>query len=74
MEARGELVSNDFFSSREELMAELLNEYRREFWAEGQMFYAYKRLNTKTMLWKTDREVTERDYIVPLPLSEVNAG
>ncbi len=73
MEARGELVPNDFFPSREVLMAELLNEYRREFWAEGQMFYAYKRLNTKTMLWKTDREVTERDYIVPLPLSEVNA-
>lgn len=46
--------------AREELNAEILNEYRREFWGEGQMFYAYKRLGVKEMMWKTDREVEEK--------------
>lgn len=53
------------------LKEEIIREYRREFYAEGQMFFTYKRLGTKQMLWKSDREVTERDYIVPLPSSEL---
>jgi len=56
----------------EQLMAEVIREYRREFFGEGQMFYTYKRLGTKNMLWKTDREVGEQDYIVPLPSTELN--
>ena len=56
--------------TQEALTTEILREYRREFFGEGQMFYTYKRLGTKSMLWKTDREVTEEDYVVPLPSSE----
>ena len=56
--------------TQETLTTEILREYRREFFGEGQMFYTYKRLGTKSMLWKTDREVTEEDYVVPLPSSE----
>lgn len=57
--------------SAEALQEEILREYRREFYAEGQMFYTYKRLGAKQMLWKTDREINEKDYIVPLPSSEL---
>lgn len=49
----------------------LLQEYRREFFAEGQMFYTYKRLGAKRMMWKSDREVSEKDYLPPLPASEM---
>ena len=68
MAEKNALITTDM--AREELNAEILNEYRREFWGEGQMFYAYKRLGVKEMMWKTDREVEEKDYIVPLPTTE----
>lgn len=50
---------------------EMLNEYRREFFAEGQMFYAYKRLNNPAMLWASDA-ISEQDYVLPLPSTEYN--
>ena len=68
MQARSVTVADLNQSQMDE---EILKEYRREFWAEGQMFYTYKRLGVSEMLWKTDREVTEKDYIVPLPSSEL---
>lgn len=70
MEARGESVSG--FNSKELLDSEIVNEYRIEFWAEGQMFYTYKRLGSKSMLWKTDGMVTEANYSLPLPRTEIN--
>ena len=68
MRARNVAV-NDL--SETALQEEILREYRREFYGEGQMFFTYKRLGAKQMLWKTDREISERDYIVPLPTSEL---
>ena len=59
---------------QEQLMTEIIREYRREFFGEGQMFYTYKRLGIKNMLWKTDREVGEQDYVVPLPSTELTAN
>lgn len=49
---------------------EILKEYRREFYAEGQMFFTYKRLGKKKMLWR-GVEVKEEDYVLPLPKTEV---
>lgn len=71
MEARNVSVTA---LTQEEMTAEILNEYRREFWGEGQMFYTYKRLGMTKMLWKSDREITEKDYIVPLPASELDSN
>lgn len=60
------------FASTEELKAELEKEYRREFFAEGQMFYYYKRNNVKR-LWSSESvDMRERDYILPLPNTEYN--
>jgi len=56
------------------LEKEIAEEYRREFWGEGQLFYFYKRRNmlkipsgnSPTMLL----DMNENHYNVPLPLSE----
>ena len=57
------------FASLEELRSEVVNEYRRELFGEGQMFYTYKRLGANKMLWNNN-VITEDDYIVPLPATE----
>jgi len=51
------------------IKAEVLNEYRREFIGEGQMFFQYKRRGTAIMMNNANR-MTEDDYIVPLPSTE----
>lgn len=53
----------------EELRKAVIEEYRREFFAEGQMFYTYKRTNSSLMLWGA-KEIAEENYIVPVPASE----
>ena len=57
------------FASMEEANAEILNEYRREFFGEGQMFFTYKRLGETSILWNKD-VMNEDSYIVPLPATE----
>ena len=67
MSARNEQPAE--FASLDEAKAEIINEYRREFLAEGQMFFTYKRLGAQNMLWNSNT-VTEANYIVPVPASE----
>lgn len=59
------------FASLDEVRSEVIDEYRREFYAEGLMFYVYKRLGTAAMKWNSD-EMTENQYIIPLPNTEYN--
>ncbi len=59
------------FTTMDEVKAEVINEYRRELFAEGQMFFTYKRIASKDMMWN-DKTMTEDDYIVPLPQTEYN--
>lgn len=57
------------FNSLDEVKTWIENEYRREFYAEGQMFYTYKRLGENNIKWcKT--AVNENTYILPLPETE----
>jgi hypothetical protein len=58
------------FTSKTEVLSTILKEYRKEFYGEGLMFYTYKRLNIKNVLW-ANREVTEDDYVIPLPDTEI---
>ncbi|MGM9701228.1 MAG: hypothetical protein ACI3YX_07330, partial [Prevotella sp.] len=58
------------FASLEAAKEEMVNEYRRELFAEGQMFYCYKRHAAKRMMWNDD-EMTEDSYILPLPSTEI---
>ncbi|MBR1400047.1 MAG: RagB/SusD family nutrient uptake outer membrane protein [Prevotella sp.] len=57
------------FETLAEARAEMVNEYRREFFGEGQMFFTYKRLGASSMLWNTT-PIKEADYIIPLPTTE----
>lgn len=65
------LLTEDAFASLDAAKQAVLDEYRREFYAEGQMFYTYKRLGATSMKWRT-ASVSELDYILPLPNSEFN--
>ena len=65
------VVNSMLFDSLDDLKNEIINEYRREFFGEGQMFYVYKRNNMKEILWHDD-EIMEENYIVSLPLTEYN--
>lgn len=51
--------------------SELVKEYRKEFFAEGQAFYAYKRLNVgeEDFLWLPTGATI--NYVVPLPQGEI---
>lgn len=68
MRARSVNVA-ETFASLASVKDFVLSEIRREFYAEGHMFYAYKRLGIKQMLWGAN-EVGEEEYILPLPDSE----
>ncbi|MGM9779345.1 MAG: RagB/SusD family nutrient uptake outer membrane protein [Prevotella sp.] len=60
----------DPFESLDAMKKEIINEYRREFYAEGQMFYCYKRNASKNIMF-LNKEMQEEDYILPLPSTEI---
>ncbi len=60
------------FASNDDIRNEMLKEYRREFFAEGVVFYLYKRYQIAHMWSREDVNVVERDYILPLPNTEYN--
>jgi hypothetical protein len=65
------LLTVSAFASLSAVKTALIDEYRRELFGEGQMFYTYKRQGTTLMKFRT-AVVTETNYIVPLPDSEFN--
>lgn len=61
-------------ASKSELLDLLVNDARREYISEGQMFFMYKRLNRK-VLDETDGNQTLTDeFIVPVPLRETTSN
>ena len=61
----------DLFTSVEQMREWIIREYHRKFYGEGQMFYTYKRLGANSMI-RGEQEVTESEYILPLPSTEYN--
>lgn len=59
--------------SREQLLAEIELEYRREFIGEGQLFYFYKRKNASAIPDVTTQMGADT-YVLPLPESEISYG
>jgi hypothetical protein len=57
----------------EELNAEILKEYRKEFVSEGQVFYYYKRKNATTVPGVTGT-FNAANYVLPLPQNEIEFG
>lgn len=62
-------------STAAKLQSELLKEYRKEMYAEGQLFYAYKRLNAPiTGQQGTSIPASQQIYVWPLPDDEIIYG
>jgi len=57
-----------------QLEAETLKEYRKEFYAEGQLWFYFKRKNTVTIPDGVGNPMTEAKYIFPRPLAEIEFG
>ena len=71
MESKGVALHSPF-TNLNEVPVELEKEYRRELYAEGQMFYFYKRHKASQMWTGGTTVVGESDYILPLPNTESN--
>ena len=55
------------------LIQEIQQEYQREFFAEGQLFFYYKRMNLPRIPY-TNVDATEDVYVLPLPDDELEFG
>ena len=53
-----------------EYQRKILKEYLKEFYAEGQMFFTYKRMGATEMIWNENRKINISEYRVPLPETE----
>ncbi|WP_285008980.1 RagB/SusD family nutrient uptake outer membrane protein [Pedobacter faecalis] len=62
-------------NSQEEFMRELIKECRKEWLAEGQLFYMYKRLN-RSITGQTGSTIpaSDRIFVLPLPNDEIVYG
>ena len=56
-------------TSQEQLNELLIKEYNREFYGEGQAFYAYKRMAAEKIYF-TNEPGSKDTYVVPLPIQE----
>ncbi|SHL97258.1 RagB/SusD family nutrient uptake outer membrane protein [Chitinophaga sp. CF418] len=53
-----------------EVQYEILKEYQKEFYAEGQLFYYYKRINSSQIRF-TAVTASDKIYVLPLPDAEL---
>ncbi|SHF67488.1 RagB/SusD family nutrient uptake outer membrane protein [Pedobacter caeni] len=59
--------------SATELNTNIMKEYRREFYGEGQLFYYYKRTKAASLIagaTNTSMNINASSYVFPVPLSE----
>lgn len=56
-------------TTQEQLNELLIKEYNREFYGEGQAFYAYKRMAAEKIYF-TNEQGSKDIYVVPLPVQE----
>lgn len=57
--------------SEEALARQLEKEYRKEFFAEGQMFYYYKRHETTAFSWPSATIVNPASFVLPKPDTQI---
>lgn len=65
----------NLLTSREQVSETLVNEYQKEFWGEGQLFFYYKRTNAASIpsaLTGGNVEMDDAKYVWPLPQSETD--
>ena len=64
----------NLFKTEEERMNHIEKEYRKEFYAEGQLWYFYKRQAYKTFMFCPIANMTEKNYRFSIPDDEVALG
>lgn len=57
-------------TSADERMREIMKEYRKEFLADGQFFFAFKRLAKETFWESMNLGIPREDKVLVLPLPE----
>lgn len=57
--------------SEDALAKQLEKEYRKEFFAEGQMFYYYKRHEVTAFSWPSSRIVNPASFVLPKPDAQI---
>ena len=72
MVSRGIACPLTEISSRDKVMETIVKEYRKEFMAEGQLFYYYKRLDYNTL--PDMGVVMTGNYVFPMPDDEMEFG
>lgn len=63
---------DDELTDKDMLLAQLEKEYRKDFFAEGQMFFYNKRKDIKLLTWPTSFTLPENAYNIPLPKSQTS--
>ena len=73
-EARGlDALDYSTVNSKDDFIKLIVNDARREFIGEGQIFFMYKRLNQAIPKTSTTNvSPTNENYVMPLPDSETN--
>ena len=71
-EARG--IEDVTFADESEKMKHIEKEYRKEFYAEGQLWYFYKRLGYETFLYCPVSKMNESNYRFAIPDDETILG
>jgi hypothetical protein len=68
-------IDNVTVTTKETLIQELLKEARKEFYAEGQIFYMYKRLNRNIPIQMGgNTPASDNIFVMPLPDNEIEFG
>lgn len=62
------------FKDEAEKSINIEKEYRKEFYAEGQLWHFYKRKEYKTFLFSPIKEMTEKHYRFSVPENEITFG
>ncbi|MCT4603049.1 MAG: RagB/SusD family nutrient uptake outer membrane protein [Marinifilum sp.] len=58
------------FIDEADRLSRVIKEYNKEFWGEGQMFYAYKRHGVKNVVL-SQIDMSDEQYVVPVPDTEI---
>ncbi|MDO4770442.1 RagB/SusD family nutrient uptake outer membrane protein [Porphyromonas sp.] len=68
------LESLQAFRDEDEKLKNIEKEYRKEFYAEGQLWHFYKRKEYKTFLFSPIKEMNEKHYRFSVPENEITFG
>ena len=68
--------TNVTVNNKDELLTELVKDARKEMYAEGQIFYMYKRLNRTItgLLGYSSIPPSDQVFVMPLPVNEIEFG